>query len=127
MPSASSLYFCSKSKYSPPVLKYLSGNDIDKSLGLLGIKPLALEIALPKPPIAECSSTVTINLYFSGYFFTDSKSKGLIVWTFNTEAFKLCFFNISAAFIELETIDPVAKIVISSPSLILIHFPISNL
>ena len=35
-------------------------------------------------------------------------------------------FNISEALIELETIEPVAKIVISFPSCSWIHLPISN-
>ena len=67
MPSASRLYFFNKSKYSPPVLKYLSGRDIDKCLALFSNKAFASETALLKPPIAECSSTVMIKLLFSEY------------------------------------------------------------
>ena len=63
IPSEFKLHFFNKSRYSPPH-KYLSGSDINNCLAVFSNEALVSETALPNPPTAECSSTVTINFFF---------------------------------------------------------------
>ena len=76
-------------------------------------KAIALFTALPKPPITECSSIVTISL-LSKQDLIASTSNGFIVWKFNILTLRPSVPSIiGVALIACSTMVPVAIIVIS--------------
>ncbi len=125
MPAASSSYF-SRSLTAGPDSPKVSCTPM-RSIFVGHFSERTSATAPPRPPITECSSTVTTLPVLDALFMMRSVSRGLIVWMLITSASIPSSASFLAASSDSLTSRPVAMIVRSFPSLRTTPFPISNL